>query len=243
MSNWFATWFDSHYYHILYQHRDDAEAEFFMDNLVDHLQIPANADVLDLACGKGRHAIYLSKKDLNVTGVDLSAESIKHAKQFEHDKLHFQTHDMRQAISFGPFDAIFNLFTSFGYFDSDEMHLQTLQQMQAALKDKDSPLVIDFFNAHKVIQKLVLQEEKEVQGILFRLERKVENGYIVKDIRFEDQEKAYHFQERVRAFVLDDFRRMLKSSSLQLTATFGDYDLSAFDAATSNRLILILHKK
>ncbi|BDS12692.1 class I SAM-dependent methyltransferase [Aureispira anguillae] len=239
MSTWFATWFDSSYYHLLYQHRDDTEAHFFMDNLVQHLQVPEQAKILDLACGKGRHSIYLADKNFDVVGVDLSPESIEYARQFEHKHLHFDTHDMRQPLSVGPFDYIFNLFTSFGYFPSEEEHLQTLQAMKNGLKSPNSTLVIDFFNAHKVIQNLVLSEEKTLSGISFKINRRVENGYILKDIRFEDQGNQFDFQERVRAFTLADFKRLFEQVGLKLVQTFGSFDLKPYDPIHSDRLILI----
>lgn len=239
MSTWFATWFDSSYYHLLYQHRDDSEAQFFMDNLVQHLKVPERASILDLACGKGRHSIYLANKGFDVVGVDLSPESIEHARQFEHEHLHFDTHDMRAPLAVGPFDYIFNLFTSFGYFPTEEEHIQTLREMKKGLKSTDSMLVIDFFNAHKVIQKLVLTEEKTLSEITFKINRRVENGYILKDIRFEDKGKAFHFQEKVRAFTLEDFKGFFKQVGLELLETFGGFDLSNYDPKQSDRLILI----
>ena len=115
--NWFASWFDTPYYHILYKERDDHEAEFFMNSLTSFLKLPKKAEILDLACGKGRHAIYLNELGYDVTGIDLSAASIEFAKKFETDKLHFAIHDM--SISYPKkFDAVFNLFTSFGYFEN-----------------------------------------------------------------------------------------------------------------------------
>jgi SAM-dependent methyltransferase len=239
MSTWFATWFDSSYYHLLYQHRDDTEAQFFMDRLVDYLQPTTDSRLLDLACGKGRHSIYLAKKGFDVVGVDLSPESIAHAQQFAHERLQFATHDMRQPLTLSPFDYVLNLFTSFGYFPTEEEHVQTLQAMRSSLRNEQSRLVIDFFNAPQVIAKLVLKEEKTLSGITFRLQRRVENGYIVKDIRFEDKGQVYHFQERVRAFDLADFERLLPQAGLRIVETFGSYDLQAYDAQQSPRLILL----
>ncbi|MGH1337287.1 MAG: class I SAM-dependent methyltransferase [Aureispira sp.] len=242
MSTWFATWFDSSYYHLLYQHRDDTEAQFFMDQLVNYLAPAPTHRLLDLACGKGRHSIYLAQKGYEVVGVDLSPESIAHAQKFGHDRLSFATHDMRQPLELPAFDYVFNLFTSFGYFPNEEEHLQTLQAMRQNLKGDDSRLVIDFFNAPQVISKLVLQEEKTLSGVTFRLQRRVENGYIIKDIRFEDKGQDFHFQERVRAFDLADFERLLPQANLRLLETFGGYDLSPYDASTSSRLILLAER-
>lgn len=239
---WFASWFDSPYYHRLYQHRDDTEAQAFIRRLLDYLQFPTGARVLDMACGRGRHSVQLAQLGYSVLGVDLSPESIAFANaRHQSPTLSFSEWDMRQPFQqeLGNFDLILNLFTSFGYFENEEEHRQTLQNMADALRDENSRLVIDFFNAHRSIQQLVLSEEKAVDGLVFQLERYVKNGYICKDIRFEDQGQRYAFQERVRAFLLDDFSRLLESVGLRLFHTFGNYQLDPFDVSTSERLILI----
>ena len=114
--NWFASWFDTPYYHILYKERNYREAQIFMDNLTHYLNLPEKAKVLDLACGKGRHAIYLNQLGFEVIGADLSENSIAEASKNSNSSLQFQVHDMREKFD-DQFDAIFNLFTSFGYFD------------------------------------------------------------------------------------------------------------------------------
>src|SRR5688500_2509825 len=114
---WFSTWFDSPYYHILYNNRDEQEAEQFMDKLLAYLHPKPHEKVLDLACGKGRHSVYLNQKGFDVTGIDLSEQSIAYARQFENERLHFAVHDMREVYQPETFDFILNLFTSFGYFE------------------------------------------------------------------------------------------------------------------------------
>ena len=109
--NWYASWFDTPYYHILYQERDDKEAELFMDALTSFLKLSKKAEILDLACGKGRHAKYLNELGYDVTGIDLSPSSIEFAKTLENKRLHFAVHDMCLPYP-KKFDAIFNLFTS-----------------------------------------------------------------------------------------------------------------------------------
>lgn len=46
--NWFTSWFDTDFYHILYKDRDEQEAKFFMDNLTQYLNLPEDARILDL---------------------------------------------------------------------------------------------------------------------------------------------------------------------------------------------------
>jgi len=86
--DWFSEWFNTPYYHILYKDRNDNEAQFFMDNLTHYLNLPQDAQILDLACGKGRHSIYLNNLGYQVTGVDISSNSIKIANKSANEKLH-----------------------------------------------------------------------------------------------------------------------------------------------------------
>ena len=81
--NWFANWFDSKYYHVLYSNRDKNEANLFIENILKKFQPPDNAFFLDLACGSGRHSIYLNEKGYNVDGVDLSKKSLLKAKNIK----------------------------------------------------------------------------------------------------------------------------------------------------------------
>ena len=122
MSNkdWFVDWFDTPYYHILYQNRNDLEAKKFIQTLMGHLKLPKSSKILDLACGKGRHSKTLNELGYDVLGVDLSENSINEAKRLSNDTLSFRVHDMREVLVGTKFDAIFNLFTSFGYFDSNK---------------------------------------------------------------------------------------------------------------------------
>jgi cyclopropane fatty-acyl-phospholipid synthase-like methyltransferase len=239
---WFSSWFDSKYYHILYQHRDDSEAHFFINNLIKKYKPTTENTMLDLACGKGRHSIYLANKGYDVTGVDLSEQSIRHATQFEQENLHFYTHDMRRSFRSNYYDYIFNFFTSFGYFSKELDHYLTLQAMKNGLKS-DGLLVMDFMNAEKAKKNLVKKETKELNDITFNIQRKVENGTIVKSIEFKDEEKEYYFEERVRAFNLSEMARMFRKSGLDIQDIYGGYDLSRFDVADSNRMIIIAKKK
>ena len=235
--NWFASWFDSPYYHILYKDRNYREAQHFMDNLTHYLNLPEKAKVLDLACGKGRHSIYLNQLGFNVIGADLSERSIAEASKNTNDSLHFQVHDMRDSFE-EKFDAIFNLFTSFGYFESDDDNLTTLKAMKDSLTDYGFA-VIDFMNVNQVINNLVPEEVKTVDNIEFHLKRYVQDGHIYKEIDFEDKRKKYHFTEKVKALTLQDFQEMMDEAGIFLLDVFGDYKLKKFHKNDSERLIMI----
>ena len=238
---WFQNWFNSPYYHILYHHRDDEEAEFFIDNLCSFLKPTANSRLLDIACGRGRHSVYLNKKGYDVTGIDLSFSNIKYAKQFENDKMHFFVHDMRYLFYINYFNIAFNLFTSFGYFETEKDHVNSLKTFRKSLK-KDGLLVLDYFNSQKIIRHLNHQEIKRVDGIDFNINKTVVDGKIIKSIAFEHRNKDYAFKEEVKAFTFADFERMFASSGFQIVNHFGNYGLEEFDELKSDRLIFICKK-
>jgi SAM-dependent methyltransferase len=235
--NWFISWFDSPYYHILYKERNFREAQVFMDNLTHYLNLPEKAKVLDLACGKGRHSIYLNQLGFDVLGVDLSENSIAIAKKNENDTLHFKVHDMRHTFD-EKFDAIFNLFTSFGYFKNEDDHLKTLVAIKESLSEYGFG-VIDFMNTNQVLANLVADETKQVDGIDFHIKRHHTDGYIYKEIDFEDQGEKFHFTEKVRAFTLADFQQMMEKAGIYLLDIFGDYKLKKFHKTDSERLVMI----
>jgi SAM-dependent methyltransferase len=239
--DWFAEWFNTPYYHILYKNRDDKEAQEFITNLLKYLALPVKSKILDLACGKGRHSIFLNKLGYNVTGVDLAPKSIEYAKEYETDHLKFYVGDMRKPNFPNHFNVIFNLFTSFGYFSDDIDNLKVYQSIFEQLLYKGI-FVMDFMNVSLAMDKLIEQEDKEIDGILFHLHRKIENGFIVKDIKFQDKGKNFHFQERVRTFNLDYFENLGKKVGFSLKKVFGDYQLQLFNEKHSPRLILIFEK-
>lgn len=235
--NWFTSWFDTPYYHILYKDRDYDEALVFMKNLTTFLNLKQNQTILDLACGRGRHAVSLNELGYDVTGVDLSAESILYAESFENETLRFDVHDMCKPYH-KKFDAVFNLFTSFGYFEKEEDNFRTLAAIKANLNEGGRG-VIDFMNVNTVIKNLVQKETKKVGNITFHIHRYVKDGYIYKDISFSDNNVEYFFTEKVKSLNLEDFKNYFEKAGIKLLCTFGDYNLNAFDPYHSSRLILI----
>jgi 2-polyprenyl-3-methyl-5-hydroxy-6-metoxy-1,4-benzoquinol methylase len=239
--SWFVNWFDSPYYHILYKNRDEKEAKFFIENLVQYLSLKKSSKLLDIACGKGRHATYFNSLGFDVIGVDLSPNSITSAKENENATLQFAVHDMREVYQENRFDVVTNLFTSFGYFEKDEDEQKAINAMASNLK-KEGFLVIDFMNAKKIMVNLVASEQKTIDDITFDINRKVSNQFIIKDIHITDSKTKHHFQEKVKALTLADFSDFITNAGLKIIDIFGNYKLEEFNAQTSDRLILICKK-
>lgn len=234
---WYASWFDSPFYHILYKDRNYNEAQHFMDNLTGYLNLPDYAKILDLACGKGRHSIYLNSLGYDVTGADLSENSIAEASKAANETLRFKVHDMRDTCK-EKYDAIFNLFTSFGYFEKDEDNLTTIKAIHNSLSETGFAC-IDFMNVDYVIANLVPEEVKTVENIDFHIKRYVKENHIYKEIRFTSEGEDYHFTEKVQALRLADFEQMMEESGIYLLDIFGNYKLQKFFKNDSERLIMI----
>jgi len=238
---WFELWFDSPLYHILYKNRNQEEANLFMDNVIRHLEIDFGS-ILDLACGKGRHAYYLAEKGFDVVGLDLSKESIQYANtMYQLPNLEFYVHDMRLPFRINYFDYIFNLFTSLGYFDSLKENEKVFQSMHAGLKD-NGYILIDFMNTEKVIHNLVPREKKDIDGYTFYIRREVENGKIVKNIHIEKEDNVWMYKEEVQVLMQHHFHTFLNNTGFTLVREFGDYQLNPFNIKTSDRYILLARK-
>lgn len=239
--DWFVEWFDTSFYHKLYKSRNYAEAQSFIDNLEKKLFFKQSDKFLDLACGKGRHSVYLNSKGYDVTGIDLSQNNIAAASQSVNENLHFFVHDMREVFRPASFDYVLNLFTSFGYFDDNYDNFRAIKAVAENLKF-GGKLVLDYMNSDKAVKNLANYYEKEVDGIKFVITKKIEFGFIIKNIDFDFEGKYYHFQERVKCLNLTDFDYYFKEAGLICKEVFGNYNLESFDVEKSDRMIFVVEK-
>lgn len=240
---WFKDWFNSSYYHQLYFNRDEAEAALFIDKLIVHLQPKSDASILDVACGKGRHSIHLAQKGFNVTGIDLSEDSIKEALQYQTDKLHFYRHDMRLPFWMNYYDYAFNFFTSFGYFSTRREHDNAIRTISQSIK-KDGSFVMDYLNVHYAEDHLVHQFDKEIDGVNYFITKWFDETHFYKKIVVEDDalEEPLIYTEKVAKFSPGDFTEMFAYQGLQIQEIFGDYNFANYHVRKSPRLIMIARK-
>lgn len=240
-AEWFKDWFNSPYYHLLYNNRNENEAIFFINNLCAHLDLKPEANVWDLACGKGRHSICLNKRGFKVVGTDLSQNSINEASKNSNPTLDFFVHDMREPFRINYFNAVFNLFTSIGYFENFNDNFSVFKNVAKALKP-NGVFVVDFFNADKVIASLSHNYEEKRGEITFKIKKEIVNNVLNKTIAFNSNNKDYYFEESVSILKKEDFESFAKSAGLKIENIFGNYKLDAFNPKNSERLILILKK-
>lgn len=240
-NKWFETWFDSPYYHKLYKHRNESEAENFIEKLVKNLNIEKGQKIWDHACGKGRHALAMTKLGLNVFGTDLSENSINEAKKYESNNLKFKVHDMRELFEKEKFDVVMNLFTSFGYFTNEDDYDRVFESVNWSLK-RNGLFVIDFLNVDYVIRNYEQEKKVRCDNIDFVLNKRIENGFICNRINFAHNGKNFQFEEKVRLFSKIELEEIANRHNFVTDKYFGNYNLEEFDKITSNRLVIVFKK-
>lgn len=240
---WFKDWFNSPYYHQLYFNRDEKEAAAFIDKLIALLQPPPLSVMLDVACGKGRHSIHLAEKGFDVTGIDISEDSIKEALLHEKENLHFYLHDMRLPFRINYYDYAFNFFTSFGYFNSSREHDNAIRTIAQSVK-QGGCFVMDYLNVHYAEDHLVHQFEKEIDGVNYFITKWFDETHFYKKIQVEDDalKAPLVYTEKVAKFSLGDFTEMFAYHGLQIQDVYGDYNFGGYDVKRSPRLIMIAKK-
>ncbi|MCU0286191.1 MAG: class I SAM-dependent methyltransferase [Acidobacteria bacterium] len=199
MIPWYESWFDENYL-ALYHYRDRDDAEKQVRLIIDTLELPLNISILDLACGEGRYTALFDELGYHITGLDLSETLIQSGKE-KYPDLDLRTGDMRHIP--GVFDLILSLFTSFGYFETDEENEKVLHSVYHALKPKGF-FWLDFFNAKYVQSHLTPQNMLQLTPEIEVLEKKkIENGRIIKDICFKKNGQEQNYRESVRLFTHD----------------------------------------
>ena len=144
--NWFKDWFGQEYVDV-YAHRDEQDALNLVRLILKHIPIRENTKILDAACGNGRHACAMAKYLDYLFGIDLSLFLLRQVRQNCHFKI--VRGDIRALPFKKEFDALLNLFTSFGYFFEEQDHLMVLQEFYQVLKPGGF-FFFDFLNADLV---------------------------------------------------------------------------------------------
>ncbi len=178
-----------------------------------------------------------------MTGLDLSAESIRLARQNEGSNLRFLRQDMRLPFRISAFDCILSLFTSFGYFDDPADDVTVIHNVAGALTP-GGIFVIDYLNVRHAEACLKPEDTIERDGVTYRISRWSDAWHIFKRIVIDDGRFAapLEYTERVTKLTLEDFRFMFALCNMTIEQTFGDYALAPFDLQTSPRLMLVARR-
>jgi len=244
MSDWFEDWFNTKEYLEVYRHRNESEAKELVSIILNSIQIPENGSVLDLACGAGRHSIYFAQKGYDVTAVDLSQNLLLVAKEAALDNkvnIEFIQSDIRYFSSGKKFDLIVNLFTSFGYFETDSENFMLFEIVKKYLNNSGY-FVLDYLNKTYVQNNLVKESTDMLGKGKIIQKRFIEGNRVVKDIFINQNGSSKHYRESVRLYDDQELKAAISDAGLRIEKVFGEFNGKGFEKDNSKRIIIIASK-
>lgn len=254
---WWETLFDDKYL-VTYVDRvteetTRAQLEFLKKTF------PSQATILDLACGYGRLSIPLAREGYEVTGYDFSEYLLNVAQQEAKAAvpgLRFVKGDMRHLPFDNEFDAIINVFTSFGYFESAKDDLAVLKGVHSGLKG-GGYFLMEFTNSPKAMSWLYENGaiDRETGELVSEKTETLSTGLVVYQTERLDvgtlrwqmhrswlengQERSY--RTNVRMYFLADLRQLMEEAGLRVERVYGDFDASPYQA-DSERIVILSRK-
>jgi SAM-dependent methyltransferase len=236
---WFVEAFRADYLDV-YAHRDEAAASREVRGALSLLRHDRErGHLLDLAAGAGRHSQAFQAERCNVTCLDLSADLVNACAE---RGLRTVRADMR-AIPFRDwaFDSVACLFSSFGYFDDDAQHQQTLDEIARVLAPEGAVL-LDLMDRDTVRMHLVPQSVDIIDEAVIEVERAlVDDGRRVeKSIRLVRNDcQSRSWLESVRLFTAPEIEAMARRAKLEVETVVGDYDGRPHKPGETRRLVVL----
>lgn len=247
MAQWYREFFDDLYLRVYQPLEAPEKVCREVDFIINALDLPQGAKVLDLCCGQGRHSLELARRGFQVVGVDLSEALLYAARrkaESERLKVTFMQCDMREIEFNEEFDAVISMFTSFGYLESEVEDEKVLVKVAQALKS-GGKFLIDVTNRDRLVRYFqprewhaadegwLVLEEREFDHLSGRLETRW--------ICAASDGVRYERLSSIRLYTASELRVMLERVGLQGVKLFGDYDGSPY-TWDSQRLILVAIK-
>jgi 2-polyprenyl-3-methyl-5-hydroxy-6-metoxy-1,4-benzoquinol methylase len=241
---WYKNWFSSEDYLDVYRHRNANDTENLVNLILSSIDINNSDSILDAACGAGRHSIKFAEKGFQVTGFDLS-ETLLDIAVFESSKrdlqINFQNSDLRHFYSKEKFDLVLSLFTSFGYFNSDEENFLFVQNAYEML-NKNGYYVLDYLNQEFLKENLVNKTEKIVDGKEILENRYISDGRVNKKITIKKGNEISEYLESVKLYSYSELAEKFGDLGFKVVKVFGDYLGHNYQNESSERCIIIFQK-
>lgn len=242
---WFESWFDHPLYLQVYHHRDEAEASRCAAAILRLTGLEPAIDtlsLLDVACGAGRHALAFARMGLDVTANDLSPFLLNRAKELAVKaglSMEFSLQDMRSIGFDRHFGLIVQLFSSFGYFESDSEDRAVIAHVAKLLRP-EGWYVLDLLNPDHLRRNFVERTERSAGALSITEERTLTERHVAKRLTLHEEDgRELSFTESVRLYSADEIVGLLASEGFLVEQIIGDYNGTAFDPAVSPRMMLL----
>jgi SAM-dependent methyltransferase len=243
---WYQAFFGEDYLRIYAPFLPPEKTAREVADILALLDLPEGSRILDLCCGNGRHAIPLAQQGYQISGLDLSEYLLEQAvaeAEAQGTAIRWLHSDMRHIPFKNEFDAIINIFTSFGYFENEDEDLRVLQQAYQALKPQGlflletvyQPRVMRAFTPHGITRYddgLIVLEERYIDLLTSRNE--------VRITMLDAEGRRKEHKHSMRIYTLTELIHMLSSVGLPVQAYYGGLDASAL--TMDSRLVIISQK-
>ncbi|MBI1374121.1 MAG: methyltransferase domain-containing protein [Phycisphaera sp.] len=225
-------------YPLLYRHRDDESAAAEVRGLVGLMGVAPAARMLDICCGNGRHMATLLDMGFDVTGVDLSEAQLRRAAEREGFDGRLVQADVRDLPFDACFDAAVNLFTSFGYFESDDENAAALRQMARVLR-AGGVLAMDLINRENLERIFEPLTRDEIDGVTVESRRSLTDQRSYKHTTVTDGDGRVHtFKESVRLYRPGEIAALFADAGLGDVRMYGDYHGRAFEPDAPRMIVI-----
>lgn len=258
--NWWQKMFDQKYLDTYLGNLTPERTKEETDFIVKAAQLKSSDEILDLACGHGRHSIELAKRGFaHITGLDYSEvfidKAVEDAGQAGVD-VRFLRGDMKELPFDGEFDTILLLFTAFGYFD-DETNKSVLGQIHKSLKP-EGRFYIDVISAEAVIRRFEREAVQDPDIGLPKIARQVEmSGHLTDETEWFDSDKQVIHSHRewrdsgakkeydyyLHVYTMSQYEQMLAEAGFVIDGTWGDTQGNPFDSDDASHRTIILARK
>lgn len=217
--------------------------------IVDVLGLNSDSKLLDICCGFGRHTFEISNLvKCQTVGIDLSDDYLTIAKEkYSAPNIKYVNGDMRNIRMEKRFDAVTNLFTSFGFFDKDEENEKVIQEANKSLKE-GGLFLLDVENKFNFVLNDVLKKEYHWQQMDDNKYCIMHNKYDIVNEReifsariIEDGKDEISVGYNIRLYSLPELTSMFKRNGFELINFWGDFDKSNY-SIHSRRLITLAQK-